>query len=67
MDEALRAKLDEARKRMNIQQAGINADRKDDDPAMRELLCRILGNKDWTVAEAENGLAALESIRCSQD
>lgn len=36
MDEALRAKLDEARKRMNIQQAGINADRKDDDPAMRE-------------------------------
>jgi CheY-like chemotaxis protein len=29
---------------------------------MRELLCRILGNKDWTVAEAENGLAALESI-----
>jgi len=36
MDKALRAKLDEARKRMNIQQAGINADRKDDDPAMRE-------------------------------
>src|SRR6185295_14307437 len=34
----------------------------EDDPAMRELLCRILGNKDWTVAEAENGLAALESI-----
>jgi hypothetical protein len=36
MDEPLRAKLDEARKRMNVQQAGINADRKDDDPAMRE-------------------------------
>jgi hypothetical protein len=36
MDEALRSKLDEARKRMNIQQAGINADRKDDDPAMRQ-------------------------------
>jgi CheY-like chemotaxis protein len=34
----------------------------EDDPAMRELLCRILDNKDWTVAEAENGLAALESI-----
>ena len=36
MDEALKAKLDEARKRMNSQQAGINANRKDDDPAMRE-------------------------------
>jgi CheY-like chemotaxis protein len=38
----------------------------EDDPAMRELLCRILGNKDWTVAEAENGLAALESITRNQ-
>ena len=36
MDEALKAKLDEARERMNSQQAGINANRKDDDPAMRE-------------------------------
>jgi hypothetical protein len=36
MDDALKAKLNEARKRMNIQQAGINADRKHDDPAMRE-------------------------------
>jgi hypothetical protein len=36
MDEALKAKLDEARKRMNSQQAGINANRKHDDPAMRE-------------------------------
>ena len=36
MDEALKAKLDEAQKRMNSQQAGINADRKHDDPAMRE-------------------------------
>jgi GGDEF domain-containing protein len=36
MDEALRAKLDEARKRMNNQQAGINENRKHDDPAMRE-------------------------------
>jgi CheY-like chemotaxis protein len=34
----------------------------EDDPAMRELLCRILDNKDWTVAEAENGLTALQSI-----
>ena len=36
MNEALKAKLDEARKRMNSQQAGINANRKHDDPAMRE-------------------------------
>jgi uncharacterized protein (DUF1778 family) len=36
MDEALRAKLDEARKSMNTQQAVINANRKDDDRAMRE-------------------------------
>jgi hypothetical protein len=36
MDEALKAKLDEARQRMNSQQAGINADRKHDDRATRE-------------------------------
>ena len=36
MDEALKAKLDEARKRMNSQQAGINANRKHDDRALRE-------------------------------
>jgi hypothetical protein len=36
MDEALKAKLDEAQKRMNSQQAGINANRKHDDSAMRE-------------------------------
>ena len=36
MDEALKAKLDEARERMNNQQAGINASRKHDDPVMRE-------------------------------
>ena len=36
MDDALKAKLDEAQKRMNGQQAGINANRKHDDPAMRE-------------------------------
>src|SRR5436190_23598410 len=37
----------------------------EDDPAAREMLCRQLGNKDWTVAQAENGLTALESItRC---
>lgn len=36
MDEALKSKLDEARQRMNSQQAGINAGRQDDDRAMRE-------------------------------
>ena len=36
MNEVLRAKLDEARERMNSQQAGINADRKNDDRATRE-------------------------------
>jgi hypothetical protein len=36
MDDHLRAKLDEARGRMNDQQAGINANRKHDDPAIRE-------------------------------
>ena len=36
MDEALKAKLDEARERMNSQQAGINADCKCEDRAMRE-------------------------------
>ena len=38
----------------------------EDDPAMREMLCRMLENKDWTVTQAENGLAALESITHSQ-
>jgi hypothetical protein len=36
MDETLRVKLDAARERMNTKQAGINANRKHDDPAMRE-------------------------------
>jgi len=37
----------------------------EDDAPMREMICRMLNDKDWTVAEAENGLAALESIaRC---
>lgn len=36
MDERLRARLDEARKRMNDHQAGINANRKDDDLAIRQ-------------------------------
>jgi len=36
MDAALKAKLDEARERMNSQQAGINADRKGEDRAIRE-------------------------------
>jgi CheY-like chemotaxis protein len=34
----------------------------EDDPQMREMLHRMLENKEWTVAEAENGLAALQSI-----
>ncbi len=36
MNEALRARLDEARERMKSQQAEINADRKNDDRATRE-------------------------------
>ena len=36
MDETLKAKLDDARERMNSQQAGINADRKREDRATRE-------------------------------
>ena len=36
MDDVLKAKLDEARERMKSQQAGINANRKHDDRAMRE-------------------------------
>lgn len=37
----------------------------EDDASMREMLRRMLEKEDWTVAEAENGLAALESIaRC---
>ena len=35
-DDSLKAKLDEARERMNSQQAGINSDRKHDDRATRE-------------------------------
>jgi signal transduction histidine kinase/CheY-like chemotaxis protein len=34
----------------------------EDDPGMREMLCRMLNNGSWTVLEAENGLSALESI-----
>lgn len=36
MDATLRAKLDEARERMNNKQDEINANRKHDDPVMRE-------------------------------
>jgi hypothetical protein len=36
MDEALKAKLDKARERMNREQAAINADRKHDERATRE-------------------------------
>ncbi len=38
----------------------------EDDPAVREMLCRMLSSKDWSVVEAENGLAALESITHAQ-
>jgi CheY-like chemotaxis protein len=34
----------------------------EDEPAMREMLCRMLDNGEWTVEEAANGLAALEKI-----
>jgi hypothetical protein len=36
MDDRLRAKLDEARKRMNHNQAGINDSRKHDDSVVRQ-------------------------------
>jgi len=36
MDETLRARLYEARERMNNKQVGINTDRRHDDPVMRE-------------------------------
>ena len=36
MDDHLRAKLDEAREQMKRRQAGINANRKHDDPAIRQ-------------------------------
>jgi hypothetical protein len=36
MDATLTAKLEEARERMSSKQAGITANRKHDDPAMRE-------------------------------
>jgi len=34
----------------------------DDEPAMREMLCRMLDNGTWKVEEAANGLVALEKI-----
>jgi len=34
----------------------------EDDPPMRQMLCRMLDGTGWSTAEAENGLAALESI-----
>jgi CheY-like chemotaxis protein len=34
----------------------------EDDPAAREMFCRMLESEEWTVSEAENGLQALESI-----
>jgi signal transduction histidine kinase/CheY-like chemotaxis protein len=34
----------------------------EDDPQMREMLCRMLDDKEWTITQADNGLTALESI-----
>jgi CheY-like chemotaxis protein len=34
----------------------------EDEPAMREMLCRMLNNGKWKVEQAANGLAALEKI-----
>ena len=38
----------------------------EDDPAMREMLRRMLERENWDVTEAENGLAALEKIAQAQ-
>lgn len=38
----------------------------EDEPAMREMLCRMLDNGTWTVEEAANGLEALEKITLCQ-
>ena len=60
MNEALKAKLDEARERMNSQQAGINADRKNDDRAtMRfEIIATLeLSDSRFFILEASRGPA----------
>jgi len=38
----------------------------EDDPNMREMLRRMLETDDWKVAEAENGLVALEQLARAQ-
>jgi signal transduction histidine kinase/CheY-like chemotaxis protein len=38
----------------------------EDDAAMREMLSRMLEREDWMVEQAENGLAALESVARDQ-
>jgi hypothetical protein len=63
MDEALRAKLYEARERINTQQAGINASRKHDDPAMRE---RARGKQRPANAERNQFRASLTDEDRSQ-
>ncbi len=37
----------------------------EDDSSAREIMCRTLRKEGWTVAEAENGQAALELVRAS--
>ncbi len=34
----------------------------EDDPATREVLCRMLKEEGWTVSEAENGQAGIEAV-----
>ncbi len=35
----------------------------EDDPATREMLCRLLGKEGWLVQQAENGRVALDRVR----
>ena len=63
MNDGLRAKLEEARERMNSQQAGINMNRKHDDPAMREW---ARGKQRPANAERELFRASLTSEELEQ-
>jgi len=56
MNEALKAKLDEARARMNSRQAEINADRKRDDRATREWARGKQGPANAERAQFRNSL-----------
>src|SRR5690349_15622131 len=39
----------------------------DDDPAMRRVCVRLLGNEGWQVIAAENGRAAVDAMRASTE